>query len=164
MGSPRPVPKDDHEENNRRHWLVHLGALSISQDRYTEMNREMSFMSKVSRFAARLTTLGVASAAATTLLFTGTASAATEQVCNTYYCNQTVGTGNYIQYVNASKKAPIAGTYGFFEVFGRGWKKLTSPRPPITGRSRSAGRSSWVNWFAFDTSRTIDPSGGHPAS
>jgi hypothetical protein len=80
-------------------------------------------MPKVSKYAARLTTLGVVSAAATTLLFTGTASAASEQVCNSYFCNQTVGAGNYIQYVNASKSSRLAGAYGFFEVFGRGWKK-----------------------------------------
>jgi hypothetical protein len=71
----------------------------------------------------RLAAISALVVTASTLLFTGSASAASEQRCNNYFCNKTVGVGNYVQYVDAGRKSALGNKYGFFEVYGRGWKK-----------------------------------------
>lgn len=73
----------------------------------------------------RLAVVGSLTVMASTGLMTGTASAATERSCNTYFCNSTVGTGTYVQYVDAIRQQKLLGKYGFFEVFGPLGFKLT---------------------------------------
>lgn len=78
-------------------------------------------------FMSRLAAIGILTAVVSAVLLTETASAATKTVCNSYYCNETVGVGNYVQYVNAGRKSPLSGKYGFFEVFGPNGYKKTGP-------------------------------------
>ncbi|MEU4672309.1 hypothetical protein AB0F91_31100 [Amycolatopsis sp. NPDC023774] len=75
-------------------------------------------MSTMKRMAA----IGALTALAATL-FTGTASAKTEKACTANFCNSTDGSGLYVNQVIALRQQPIKTSYGYFQVFGRGWSR-----------------------------------------
>ncbi|WP_051174079.1 hypothetical protein [Amycolatopsis orientalis] len=97
----------------------------------------------VKTFLTRFAVLGTLTAAASTALMTGTASAASEKVCSSYYCNTTNGTANYVTTLVASRNSPLVGKYGYFNVYGPNGFNLT-------GRTSTESRDTFAIRKSFD--------------
>lgn len=98
-------------------------------------------------FMTRLAAIATLTAAVSAGLVPGTASAASESVCNAYYCNETFGSDNRVDYVNAYRGVPILGRTGFFEVFGPGGYKKTGATGVVNGGipiNRTFPRNSFI--------------------